>query len=155
MKMNLKELTTLLNEHKEAALHIMLPTCNLVPEHFHITEVGRSQKDFIDCGGTVRKSVSCLLQAWTAHDVEHRLVAGKLAKILKLGESVLGTDDLPVEIEYGIDVASLYVLQNVVEVHYDDIDIPKGLMFVLANKRTDCLAPDKCGVTAKCCTGNC
>lgn len=144
--MNLKELTKVLEDNKDTALYIMLPTGDFVPDHFHVTEVGKVQKDFIDCGGTVRRSVFCTLQAWTAHDVEHRLVAGKLAKILKLGEKVLGTDDLPVEVEYGADVASHYLLS--------DVEVtPKGLLFVLVGKQTDCLAPDKCGVT-KCCSSS-
>lgn len=135
----MKDLTKLLDDHKEAALYIMLPSGEFVPNHFHITEVGRIQKTFVDCGGTHREIVSCLLQAWTAHDVEHRLVAGKLVKILKLGEKVLGSDDLPVEVEYG-DVASQYAVT--------DVEVtPKGLLFILAGKRTDCLAPDKCGVS--------
>jgi hypothetical protein len=138
-----KDLVKLLADYNNAALHIMLPSGEFIPDHFHITEVGRVQKTFIDCGGTRREAVSCLLQAWTAHDVDHRLVAGKLAKILKLGEKVLGSDSLPVEIEYGADIASQYAVAN--------IEItPKGLLFVLAGKKTDCLAPDKCGIN-KCC----
>ncbi len=145
--MNLKQLTKTLGDSGDAAIFIMLPTGEFVPEHFHITEIARVQKDFIDCGGTVRESVSCSLQAWFAHDVEHRLVADKLAKILKLGEKVLGTDDLPVEVEYGADVVSHYLLA--------DVEVtPKGLLFVLVGKQADCLAPDKCGVT-KCCDGKC
>ena len=145
--MILKDLTKLLDDHKEAALYIMLPSGDFVPDHFHVTEVGRVQKNFIDCGGTRRESVSCLLQAWTAHDVEHRLVAGKLAKILKLGEKVLESDELSVEVEYGADVASQYAVT--------DVEVtPKGLLFVLTGKRTDCLAPDKCGVS-KCKGGGC
>jgi hypothetical protein len=144
--MHLNNLTKVLENNKDAALHIMLPTGDFVPEHFHVTEVGKVHKTFIDCGGTKRESTTCSLQAWTAHDVDHRLTAGKLAKILKLGEKVLGTDDLPVEVEYGADVASLYILS--------DVEItPKGLLFVLVGKQTDCLAPDKCGVT-KCCPGS-
>lgn len=44
------------------------PDAAFVPAHFHITEIGRIQKDFIDCGGTVRSAVTCLLQVWVAHD---------------------------------------------------------------------------------------
>ena len=152
--MNLKELTSLLESNKDAALYIMLPTGDFVPEHFHITEVGKVQKDFIDCGGTVRQNIFCSLQTWYASDVEHRLLAGKLADILKLGNKVLVMDDLPVEFEYGVQAISPlshYILVNV-EV------TPKGLLFILAGKKTDCLAPDKCGVplaTAKCCTSKC
>lgn len=121
------------------SLSFMLPSGELIPAHFHITEVGRVQKDFIDCGGTTRQSISCLLQVWTSHDVEHRLSAGKLASILKLAEKVLGSDDLPIEIEYGADVAAQYMIT--------DIQMQDGnLMFYLGGKKTDCLAPDKCGV---------
>jgi len=147
--MNLKDLIDVLNNNMDAALHIVLPTGDLVPEHFHITEVGKIHKTFIDCGGILRESITCLLQAWTAHDVDHRLDAGKLAKILQLGEQVLNIDNLPVEVEYGADVASHYILS--------DVKItPKGLLFIMVGKQTDCLAPDKCGVT-KCCadTGCC
>jgi hypothetical protein len=137
--MLVKQLSTLLAHNSAAPLHVMLPTGEFVPAHFHITEVGRVQKTFIDCGGTRRESVSCLLQVWTAHDVEHRLHAGKLAQILRLAVDVLQSDELPVEIEYGADVASQYSVA--------DVEVtPGGLLFVLAGKQTDCLAPDKCGV---------
>ena len=80
-----------------------------------------------------------MLQTWTANDIEHRLTAGKLAKIFKLAVPVLKAADLPVEIEYGTEVAGQYSLDRV------DVD-PKALHFVLAAKQTDCLARDKCGV---------
>ena len=137
--MIVKQLTQLLEANSESSLHIMLPSGEFVPDHFHVTEVGRVQKSFIDCGGTRRESVSCLLQTWTAHDVEHRLVAGRLSNILKLAEEVLGSEELPLEVEYGVEVASQYVVA--------DVEVtPNGLLFVLAGKRTDCLAPDQCGV---------
>ena len=142
--MFVKQLTELLEMLDNSSLHIMLPSGEFIPDHFHITEVGRVHKTFIDCGGTPRQSHSCLLQVWTAHDVEHRLVTGKLAKILNLASQVLGSDDLPVEIEYGVEVASQYRLTGV-EV------TPKGLLFILNGKKTDCLAPDKCGVGKGCC----
>jgi hypothetical protein len=145
--MIVKQVAELLMAHRDAPLHVMLPSGEFLPAHFHITEVGRAQKTFVDCGGTRRESVSCLLQAWSAHDLDHRLNAGKLAKILTMAAGVLESDELPVEIEYGPDVAAHYFVSNV-EV------TPKGLLFVLAAKQTDCLAPDKCGIgcgPAGCC----
>ena len=146
--MTVKQLIDTLDNHSNAPLHFMLPSGEFVPDHFHVTEVGRVQKSFIDCGGTRREAASCLLQIWTAGDLDHRLPAGKLSKILKLAEPILGTAELPVEVEYGPDVASQYSVANV-EV------TPKGLLFVLAGKPTDCLAKDKCGVdgcgTPGCC----
>ena len=51
-----------------------------IEPHFHVTEVGRVQKDFVDCGGTVRRLVTCLLQTWVGEDLDHRITAGKLLK---------------------------------------------------------------------------
>jgi hypothetical protein len=137
--MIVKQLINLLDSHHDASLHLMLPSGDFVPSHFHVTEAGRVQKNFIDCGGTRRESVSCVLQVWTANDLGHRLPAGRLAKILKLAEPLLGSDELPVEIEYGPDVSSQFIVSNAVIT-------PKGLLLELAGKRTDCLARDKCGV---------
>ena len=74
----------------------MLPDKSFVPDHYHITEVGRLQKDFIDCGGTIRSLASCLLQIWVADDKDHRLQTTKLAKIMEVAGAVLKSDDLPV-----------------------------------------------------------
>ena len=45
----------------------------LVPEHFHVTEVGMITKHFIDCGGTIRTEKKVNFQLWDANDFEHRL----------------------------------------------------------------------------------
>lgn len=143
INMNVKTLANLLGSNGDAALHIMLPSGEFVPAHFHVTEIGRLQKTFIDCGGTRRETISCLLQVWTAHDVHHRLTAGKLGKILKLASNLPVSDDMAVEVEYGEDVASQYWVA--------DVEVtPKGLLFVLSGKQTNCLAPDKCGVGGCC-----
>jgi hypothetical protein len=124
-------------------LQVALPSCDLIPEHFHVTEVGKVQKSFVDCGGTCRESIYCLLQTWTANDVDHRLKSSKLLKIMNLAEKVLGSDDLPVEIEYGVDAAVQYVLYKIRKTN-------QGLVLVLKSKKTDCLAPDKCGIKGCC-----
>jgi hypothetical protein len=142
--MTVGELKRELAAHPHAALHLMLPSGEFVPAHFHVTEVGRVQKDFIDCGGTVRASVSCVLQVWVANDTDHRLTAGKLARVLQLGAPLLKSDALPVEVEYETAAVSQYPLAGV-EV------TPGGLLFHLGAKHTDCLAPDRCGVGASAC----
>jgi len=146
--MIVKQVAELLALDGEAALHMMLPSGEFLPAHFHITEVGRVGKKFVDCGGTLRESASCLLQVWSSHDVDHRLSAGKLAKIFKFAEAVLESDELPVEVEYGALVAAQY--------HVADVEVtPRGLLFVLSGKQTDCLAPDKCGVSGCGATTDC
>lgn len=140
--MNTNQFVQLLEENADKPLQIMLPSGKFLPDHFHITEVGQIQKKFIDCGGTRRETASCLLQVWTANDFEHRLIAGKLSKIMKLAKEVLELGDLPVEIEFG-DAASHYTI-------VESIVTSKGLLFMLFGKQTACLAPDKCGVTGCC-----
>lgn len=142
--MNVGELRAVLTRHPGAALHLMLPDGDFVPAHFHVTEVGRVQKDFIDCGGTTRAAVSCLVQVWVAQDAAHRLTAGKLGAILELAAPVLKSDALPVEVEYEGAAVSQYPLAGV-EV------TPAGLLFHLGRKHTDCLAPDRCGVGPNAC----
>ena len=51
--MKLSEIKSKLKELKTIAFQ--LPNGTLVPNHFHVTEVGKISKHFIDCGGTVRK----------------------------------------------------------------------------------------------------
>lgn len=139
--MDLRDLRCVLSANESASLHIMLPSGEFVPSHFHVTEVGRVDKIYVDCGGTYRKHNSCALQVWTAHDTEHRLSAGKLLKILNLAEPLLGQGAaLAVEMEYGVDVAATY--------HLSEVEVtPGGLLLMLKGKQTDCLAPDKCGVS--------
>lgn len=141
--MNASQLVRQLETHREAALHIMLPTGEFVPAHFHVTEIGRVHKHFIDCGGLRRETETCVLQVWTANDTEHRLTAGRLAQIFHIAEPLFGNRDLPVGVEYGADVAAQYFLS--------DVEVtPKGLLLALVGKQTECLAPDRCGVGGCC-----
>ncbi len=137
--MNLSNFRRALARDPNAALHVMLPDGDFVPAHFHVTEIGRVHKQFVDCGGTERESTTCVVQAWVAADTEHRLTAGKLAKIVELAAPILKDDDMSVEIEYEAGVISQYPLGGV-EV------TPAGLLLMLGSKHTDCLAPDRCGI---------
>ena len=137
--MNLSQFQQTLATYPNAPLHIALPDGDCVPAHFHVTEIGRVHKEFIDCGGTRRESSACVVQVWVAADADHRLTAGKLSKILELAAPILRGDDLPVEIEYESGTITQYPLSNIERT-------PSGLLFDLVTKHTDCLAPDKCGV---------
>lgn len=113
-----------------------LPDGTLVPEHFHVTEVGVVTKHFIDCGGNVRTEKKANFQLWDANDFEHRLKPQKLTNIISLSERILGMVDLEVEVEYQGDTIGKY-----------DLDF-NGENFVLTAKQTACLAQDKCGIPA-------
>jgi len=137
--MTVKEFRDALAGNPGDAMHWMLPDKSFVPVHYHITEVGRVQRDFIDCGGTVRSVKACLLQIWVANDVDHRLETTKLASIMDIAAPLLQSDELPVEVEYEQGVISQYPIGGM------DVT-PSGLLFYLGAKHTACLAPDKCRV---------
>jgi len=111
-----------------------LPDGELVPRHFHVTEVGKVTKHFIDCGGTVRKEEVVNFQLWNANDYDHRLHPDKLVKIIELSEKTLGLEDLEIEVEYqGVTIQKFGL----------DFD---GSNFLLSSKQTDCLAKENCGI---------
>ena len=143
--MNIKDLQALLLSNPSVKMHCMMPDRSFVPSHFHITEVGKVTKNFVDCGGTLRSSESCVLQVWVANDLEHRLDTTKLLSIINVARSSLSIDDnILVEIEYEDKNISQYPIGG--------FEItPSGILFYLGPKHTACLAPDKCGVGGKGC----
>jgi len=129
--MNLAEVKELLRRVENIAFK--LPSGEWVPNHFHVTEVGRISKYFIDCGGTIRYDEVVNLQLWNANDYDHRLHPEKLLKIIELSEKTLRIDDsLIVEVEYQGQSIEKYGL---------DFD---GKNFLLTGKRTGCLAGNNC-----------
>ena len=130
--MKLSEIKSHLNHLDTIAFQ--LPDGSLVPNHFHVTEVGKVTKHFIDCGGTVRHEEVVNFQLWEANDYDHRLHPEKLLKIIELSQNVLGIDDLEIEVECQGTTIGKYGL---------DFD---GNNFLLTTKMTDCLAKDNCGI---------
>ena len=51
--MKTSEFKTQLQRHPESELCFMLPDGGRIPAHAHITEAGRVDKTFVDCGGTI------------------------------------------------------------------------------------------------------
>lgn len=137
--MTLHELKILLREHGNRLFQLRLPDGSPVPVSFHVTEVGRVSKTFIDCGGTLRESTVCQLQVWIGEDVDHRLEAGKAAAILEKAKAFLPDESIPVEIEYEDRVISQYTIEG----HESRED---AVILNLAHKHTACLAPELCKV---------
>jgi len=119
------------------AVNFQLPNGEFVPEYFHVTEVGLITKNFIDCGGTVRKETIVNFQLWDANDFDHRLKPQKLIHIIELSEKVLGIEDFEIEVEYQDTTIGKY-----------DLDF-NGKDFQLLNKKTACLAQEQCGVPSE------
>lgn len=128
-----------LSEIKAHLMHLdkiafQLPDGSLVPRHFHVTEVGKVSKHFIDCGGTVRKEEVANFQLWDSYDYDHRLHPEKLIHIIELSEKILGLGDLEIEVEYQGATINKFLL---------DFD---GTNFLLTTTQTECLAKEKCGI---------
>lgn len=130
--MKLSEIKTALSHLETIAFQ--LPNGELVANHFHVTEVGKVTKHFIDCGGTIRKEEVANFQLWEANDYDHRLHPEKLVKIIQLSEKVLEIGDLDIEVEYQGQTIEKFNL---------DFD---GKNFLLTSTHTDCLAKDSCGI---------
>lgn len=130
--MRLSQVKAVLQELEN--ISFKLPNGALAPNHFHVTEVGKVTKHFIDCGGTERNEEVVNFQLWNANDYDHRLHPEKLLNIIELSEKALKIADLEIEVEYQAETIGKYGL---------DFD---GTSFLLTNKQTDCLAKDKCGI---------
>tara|TARA_R110002050_G_scaffold133665_1_gene256214 strand:+ start:390 stop:860 length:471 start_codon:yes stop_codon:yes gene_type:complete len=133
--MKLSEIKKHLNNLEQ--ITFLLPNGDLVPTHFHVTEVGKITKHFIDCGGTVRNEEVANFQLWNADDYNHRLHPEKLVHIIELSEKKLGISDLEIEVEYQAETIGKFGL---------DFD---GTNFLLTTKQTDCLAKENCGIPAE------
>ena len=120
-------------------LQFDLPNNTSIPAHFHITEVGKVDKTFIDCGGTLRSELKIGLQLWYSVDTDHRLSAQKLLSILNMAEDQLSLPDGEIEVEYQAESIGKYGLGFVEDEH--------GARFKLLNTKTACLAEDQCGIT--------
>ena len=137
--MILAEFKALLANHPERVFRLRLPDGSPVPVSFHITEVGRLRKTFLDCGGTLRESTTCQLQVWVGEDYDHRIETRKMAAILDKAATILPDGSVPLEIEYEDRVISQYTVEG-----HEVLD--DAVVLRLAHKHTECLAPELCGL---------
>ncbi len=133
--MNLEELKTRLREVE--SVNFQLPNGAQLPTHFHLTELGKLNKEFIDCGGTVRKEEFINFQLWEqSGDEDHRLQPQKFLRIIEASENALGLPNAEIEVEYQGESILKY-----------NLGFNHGT-FQLLSKHTDCLAKDNCGLPA-------
>ena len=119
-------------------LSFVLPNQTLVPAHFHVTEIGKVAKTFIDCGGKLRQEKKINFQLWNTNDYYHRLHPEKLTSIITIAEDTFGLEDLEIEVEF----------QGEQTIEKFGVDFSDG-RFLLTSKLTDCLALDACGIPPK------
>lgn len=130
--MKLSEVKEVLPKLK--GIDFLLPNGSKVPAHFHLTEIGNINKQFMDCGGVVRNETKVSFQLWTSIDMHHRLKAEKFEHIIKLAEEKINLQDAEIEVEYQGDTIEKFGLDF------------NGENFVLTSQKTACLAEENCGI---------
>lgn len=139
-KMKFADFSRVLNSSSAQSIEIRFKGAGTLAVHFHVTEVGKVTRDFVDCGGGRRTETTCILQTLVAHDTDHRLSAPKLADILSRTNALEFGDDLQVDVEtQGKSIETWRIAT--IEAAQD------RLVLHLEPKRTTCLAPDKCGIS--------
>jgi len=119
-------------------ISFILPNGEAIPNHFHVTEVGKTTKNFIDCGGTLRQEQKVNFQLWHANDYDHRLHPEKLLQIVSLAEDTFNIENLDIEIEF----------QGNQSIEKFNLEF-KDNSFLLTSQLTNCLALDQCGIPPK------
>lgn len=135
--MTFKDFKAALSLNSGKQMRFVLPDFNDVPVHFHITDVGSVVRNFIDCGGQVRKEQFVQIQLWLGADTQHRLSTETASKIIDRSREVLSLlpelNEREVLIEYQTNLVSQYPVESV--------DISESeVKFQLAFSQTQCLA---------------
>jgi hypothetical protein len=151
--MTLRKLHSVLQTNPELFPRFVLPDGDYIPAHAHVTEVGHVVRRFIDCGGLTGKEERAVLQTHVGNDTDHRLRSDVFAKILELGNRVIPSADLDVDVEYDCCVVSQY---PIAEARPDG----EHLNLILRRGRTQCRAQERrdtetaarsCATSATCC----
>jgi len=151
--MTLRDLQNALKANPLRFLRFVLPDGDYIPAHAHVTEVGHVVRTFIDCGGLTGKEEKVVLQTHVGNDTDHRLRSDRFAKILRLGNRMIPTANLDVDVEYDCCVVEQYPIAKAT---------PEGdhLNLILRRGRTQCRARERrdsetaarcCATSAACC----
>ena len=147
--MKYEALKSALERYPTTFPRFVLPNGDYVPPHAHVTEVGHVIRNFIDCGGLTGKEEKVVLQTHVGNDTDHRLRSDRFAKILRLGNQVIPSADLDVDVEYDCCVVAQYPIAEAA---------PDGehLNLILQRGRTQCRArePRESETAAGCCAAS-
>lgn len=147
--MTLVDLRNVLQTNSKRFLRFVLPDGDYIPAHAHVTEVGHVVRTFIDCGGLTGKEEKLMLQTHVGRDTDHRLRSDRLAKILDLGNRVIPSAELAVDVEYDCCVVAQYPIAEA-RAEGDHLSL------ILQRGRTQCRARERRerGTTPDCCAAS-
>ena len=150
--MTLRNLRQTLARHPSAFPRFVLPDGDYIPAHAHVTEVGHVVRNFIDCGGMIGKEQKIVLQTHVGDDREHRLRSDRFAKILQLGNRVIPSADLDVDVEYDCCVVAQYPIAAArLQDEYLDLILQRGRTRCRARERRKADLGDSCCAAAPAC----
>ena len=151
--MTLHDLQNALDANPRLFPRFVLPDGDYIPAHAHVTEVGHVVRNFIDCGGLIGREEKVVLQTHVGDDIDHRLRSDRFVKILRLGNRLIPSVDLDVDVEYDCCVVAQYPIAEA-------ISDGEHLNLILRRGRTQCrarerreseTAADCCATSAACC----
>jgi len=131
--MTLKTFKEKLSEIQQ--IQFMTPNGKWIAPHFHITEIGKKTKTFLDCGNVLRSESFVTFQLWHANDFDHRLLPQKLIHIIEISSALQIDETMEIEVEFQTDLT----------IGLFSLEIANGI-FKLLSKETNCLAKDHCGI---------
>jgi hypothetical protein len=151
--MRFHDLQNALETNPKRFPRFVLPDGDYIPAHAHVTEVGHAVRNFIDCGGLIGKDEKVVLQTHVGNDTDHRLRSDRLAKILRLGNRVIPSANLNVDVEYDCCVVAQYpIAEAIPEGEHLNLILQRGRTQCRASERRDSETPDTCCATpAACC----
>jgi hypothetical protein len=150
--MTVRDLQETLEKHPNSFPRFVLPDGDCIPAHAHVTEIGHVVRNFIDCGGMVGKEEKIVLQTHVGDDKEHRLRSDRFSRILQLGDRVIPSVDLPVDVEYDCCVVAQYPIAGAhSEGRYLDLMLQRGRTQCRARERREAEVADSCCRAAPAC----
>src|SRR6266705_1114416 len=150
--MTLYDLQDALEANPKRLPRVVLPNGDYIPPHAHVTEVGHVVRNFIDCGGLTGKEEKVVLQTHVGNDTDHRLRSDRFAKILELGNRVIPSADLDVDVEYDCCVVAQYpIAEAAQDGEHLNLILQRGRTQCRARERRDSEAAACCATSAGCC----
>lgn len=150
--MKYEALKSVLEQYPTTFPRFVLPDGEYIPAHAHVTEVGYLVRNFIDCGGLTGKEEKVVLQAHVGSDADHRLRSDRFAKILRLGNRVIPSADLDVDVEYDCCVVAQYpIAEATADGEHLNLILQRGQTQCRARERHEGETAAGCCVTSAAC----
>jgi hypothetical protein len=150
--MTLRGLQNALEANPKRFPRFVLPDGDYIPVHAHVTEVGHVVRNFIDCGGLTGKEEKVVLQTHVGNDTHHRLRSDRFAKILQLGNRLIPSADLDVDVEYDCGVVAQYpIVEATPDGDHLNLILRRGRTQCRAREHRDSEAAERCCATSAAC----